>query len=340
MNTSSFLRVPYQEMVDTFLTILLQHGFSSEKAKTCADVFAVNSLEGVYTHGVNRFPRFVQYIKNGYIKPDQEAQQRNVVGCMEQWDGQLGPGPINALRCTTRAMEIASVNGFGCVALANTNHWMRGGYYGWQAARKGFVFIGWTNTMANMPAWGAVDHKVGNNPIVIAIPYKNEAIVLDMAMSQYSYGSLELYSLKNENLPVPGGFDSEGNLTHDAAAIIKSRRVLPIGYWKGAGMSLLLDILATILSGGLSTAQISELPAEHSLSQVFIAIDISKLANYPAIEKTIQQILDDYHTSIPINVTKKVRYPGEHIGEIREQNLKEGIPVSKKVWEEILSLQS
>jgi 3-dehydro-L-gulonate 2-dehydrogenase len=340
MMNDSFVRVPYAEMTGRFFTILHQQGFSSDKAKTCADIFATNSLEGVYTHGVNRFPRFIQYIKNNYIKVDHEAQQRAVAGCIEQWDGQLGPGPLNALQCTNRSMVIAGTNGLGCVALSNTNHWMRGGYYGRHAAQKGFVFIGWTNTMGNMPAWGGVDSKLGNNPLVIAVPYQNNAIVLDMAMSQFSYGSLELYSLKNEKLPVPGGFDSEGNLTDDAAAIMKSRNVLPIGYWKGSGMSLLLDILATILSGGLSTAQVSQLPAEHSVSQVFITIDISKLSNYPAIEKTIQQIMDDYHASVPIAKLKQVRFPGENTQSIREANLKDGIPVLKKIWDEIEAIRS
>ncbi|HPH46412.1 MAG TPA: 3-dehydro-L-gulonate 2-dehydrogenase [Chryseolinea sp.] len=340
MINSSFVQVLYPEMVNTFFNILKQHGFSEEEAKTCADIFATNSLEGVYTHGVNRFPRFVQYIKDGYIKIDSEAQQLTAIGCMEQWDGQLGPGPLNALQCTNRSMEIATANGLGCVALANTNHWMRGGYYGRHAAQNGFVFIGWTNTLANMPAWGGVDSKLGNNPLVIAVPYQNDAIVLDMAMSQYSYGSLELYSLKNEKLPVPGGFDLEGNLTDDAAAIMKSRNVLPIGYWKGAGMSLLLDILATILSGGLSTAQVSQLPAEHSVSQVFMTIDVSKLNNYPAIEKAIQHILDDYLASVPMAKLKQVRYPGENTQSIREVNLKEGIPVLKKIWNEVLALQN
>lgn len=337
MSSPSFIRVSYTEMIDTFYAILIHQGVSSEKAKVCAGIFATNSLEGVYTHGVNRFPRFVQYIKDGYVKIDREAQMRSVAGCMEQWDGHLGPGPINALICTERSMAIASTHGLGCVALANTNHWMRGGYYGWHAARKGFVFIGWTNTLGNMPAWGAVDTKLGNNPLVIAVPYQNDAIVLDMAMSQYSYGSLDLYASKNEKLPVPGGFDVNGNLTQDPAAIMDSRRVLPVGYWKGAGMSLLLDILATVLSGGLSTSQISNLPAEHALSQVFLTIDISKLSNFPAIEKTIQMILDDYHASIPEG-TKSVRYPGENVQKIRAANLRDGIPVLEKVWNEITSI--
>jgi 3-dehydro-L-gulonate 2-dehydrogenase len=233
-------------------------------------------------------------------------------------------------------MALASQHGIGCIALANTNHWMRGGYYGWHTARKGFVFIGWTNTLANMPAWGAVDSKLGNNPLVIAVPYKDEAIVLDTAMSQYSYGALDQYRSKNQQLPVPGGYDEQGNITRDAEKILASCRVLPIGYWKGAGLSLLLDILATILSGGLSTHEISKKEAEHALSQVYIAIDIKKLNHFPAIANSLEQIINDYHTSQP-EKSKDIRYPGEHIRAIREKNIASGIPVLRKVWEEVVS---
>src|SRR5690606_12554923 len=106
----------------------------------------------------------------------------------------------------------------------------------------------------NTPAWGALDNKLGNNPLVMAVPYENEAIVLDMAMSQYSYGAMEMQRLKGGQLPVPGGFDKNGNLSTDPDAILETKRTLPIGYWKGAGLSLLLDLLATVLSGGLSVA--------------------------------------------------------------------------------------
>jgi len=332
---SQFVHIQKQEMVDTFLRILLKKGFTASKASRCAEVFAVNSLEGIYTHGVNRFPRFVSYIDKGYVKVDQEPTRSGGFGALEQWDGNLGPGPLNALAATDRAIQIAETAGIGCVALANTNHWMRGGYYGWHAARKGFVFIGWTNTMGNMPAWGAVDSKLGNNPLVIALPFGDEGIVLDMAMSQYSYGALDLYVKKGEKLPVTGGYDVNGNLTDDPQKIMDSQRVMPIGYWKGAGLSLLLDLLATILSGGLSTAEISKRPAEHALSQVFVAIDIRKLNHYPAIEKSIHAILDDYHQSDTGINGKAVRYPSENIRSIREVNQVRGIPVVKEVWEEI-----
>ncbi|HYG20123.1 MAG TPA: 3-dehydro-L-gulonate 2-dehydrogenase [Ohtaekwangia sp.] len=335
---SGFIRIQHDVMLETFYQALLRIGFSEEKALQCAEIFATNSLEGIYTHGVNRFPRFISYIRSGYIDIHAEASFKSSAGCLEQWDGNAGPGPLNAVKCTDRAMQLAKQYGMGTVALANTNHWMRGGYYGWQAARAGFVFLAWTNTTGNMPAWGAVDGRLGNNPLVIAVPYKQEAIVLDMAMSQYSYGSLDLYKTKKEKLPTPGGYDTDGKLTDDAEAILESRRALPVGFWKGAGLSLLLDVMATILSGGLSTADISKQNAEHALSQVFMAIDISKLGNFPLIEGSLNQIIRDYHHSAPEVPGRPVRYPGERIARTRGENLTQGIPVSGEVWEEIKRL--
>jgi 3-dehydro-L-gulonate 2-dehydrogenase len=331
-------RIPAKEMQDRFRTILLREGFSEEKALKCAVVFTENSVDGVYTHGVYRFPRFIQYIKEGFVKANAEPSLQHKFGGIEQWDGNLGPGIMNAIHATKTVTALAKENGIACVTLSNTNHWMRGGTYGWLAAKEGFVFIGWTNTIANMPAWGAMDPKLGNNPLVIALPYKDEAIVLDMAMSQFSFGAMEKAEINNEKLPVYGGFTREGELTNDPAAILKSLRPLPVGYWKGAGLSLLLDLLAALLSGGLATHEISNKKVEYGLSQVFIAIDISKLANHSVIAKAIHSILRDYHQSVPVHEKRKILYPGERVLITRKDNLANGIPVLKKIWDEICLL--
>jgi 3-dehydro-L-gulonate 2-dehydrogenase len=252
------IRIPLGQMEQDFRRILVKFGFDAKKADQCAHIFAVNSLEGVYSHGVNRFARFIQSVKAGQIKPDAEPEKKHSSGALEQWDGGFGPGPLNAVFCTERAIELSAEYGIGCVAIGRTNHWMRAGYYGWKAAKAGFVLIAWTNTNANMPAWGALDCRLGNNPIVLAVPYENEAIVLDAAMSQFAYGTLEVYRLSGRELPIAGGYDSKGNLTADPTSILETQRILPMGYWKGSGLSLLLDILSTILSGGLSTKQITD----------------------------------------------------------------------------------
>ncbi len=331
------ISIPAGEMKSSFLSVLLKNGFGKDRAEICAEIFTTNSIDGVYSHGVNRFASFIAMVKKGFVLPNNEPTLAHAADALEQWDGALAPGMYSALRSTERAMQLAKKNGIGCVAIANTNHWMRGGYYGWQAAKKGFVFIGWTNTIANMPAWGAVDARLGNNPVVLAVPFQNEAIVLDMAVSQFSYGALGVSAMKKQELPVHGGFDKNGVLTKDPSAIIESNRVLPVGYWKGAGLSLLLDILSVVLSGGLSVREISKQGSEHGLSQVFIAIELEQLKNYTSIETSILNIIEDYKSSMPEG-DKEILYPGERVLKHRLENLKNGVPVHKKVWDEITML--
>lgn len=332
------IRIPVNELETRFYEVLVKTGVTEEKAKTLSTVFAQNSMDGVYTHGVNRFPRFVQYIKDRHVLVDEEPIIKSKFGAVEQWDGQAGPGILNALICTERAIEIAKESGIGCVAISNTNHWMRGGTYGWKAAKAGFAFICWTNTTTVMPAWGGKDAHLGNNPLIFAVPYKDEAIVLDMAMSQFSFGKMEMKQLQGEQLPVAGGYNEQGQLTTDPSAILNTKRSLPIGYWKGSGLALLLDILAAVLSGGLSTHEIGKLPAEKNVSQVFIAIDLSKLHNASVVKLTLDNIIEDYKNSLLAEATSEVRFPGESVVRIRQENLEKGIPVNRKIWEEILGL--
>ena len=338
MTDPLIIHITAQEMTSRFYTVLLAHGFEPGRAMQCAEIFTSNSVDGVYSHGVNRFPRFIEFVQKKRIHVHAENSLVKSLGSIEQWDGNLGPGPLNAVHATDRAIQLAMENGLGCVALSNTNHWMRGGYYGWHAAKKGFVLIAWTNTIPNMPAWKALDKRLGNNPLVMALPFHEEAIVLDMAMSQYSMGLLEISALKNQALPVPGGFDVHGQLTKDATAIIESGRALPVGYWKGAGMALLLDLLATILSGGLSTCELSKQVDEYAVSQIFICFDVGKLGNESSISRMVNNIINDYHRSVPESDQEKIVYPGENVLKVREQNLKSGIPVLRSVWNSVLHL--
>jgi 3-dehydro-L-gulonate 2-dehydrogenase len=338
INNENMVRVPYGKLKSEFFRILRKNGFSESGAEKCAEIFASNSLDGVNSHGINRFPKFVKNILKGYIRPEAVPSPVHAFGSLEQWNGNIGPGPLNAVFATERAMDLAKESGIGLIAMANTNHWMRGGTYGWQAAKKGYILICWTNTCQNMPAWGATDPRLGNNPFVLAVPFKDEAIVLDFAMSQYSYGKLEALRSEGKSLPYPGGYSKTGEISTDPGAILESWRVLPAGYWKGAGMSLLLDILATILSGGRSVHQINSCSTEYSVSQVFIAISLKSLHNFPAIGNSINQIIEDLHRSTPVNASVKVRYPGENILQVRKENLEKGIQVSKAAWENLVSI--
>jgi 3-dehydro-L-gulonate 2-dehydrogenase len=157
-------------------------------------------------------------------------------------------------------------------------------------------------------------------------------------MSQFSYGKTELYAHRNQALPVPGGFDRAGNLTQDPAAILESGRPLPIGYWKGSGLSLLLDLTATLLSGGLSTYQIGQQSQETGVSQVYIAFDVSRAATPNVIEHVVDETLAFVKTASPTADGEDVLFPGERVLKTRRENRENGIPVDKAIWEQILAL--
>ena len=263
------MRVAYETMLAEFERVLKKYGFTADRAHDAAEIFAQNSLAGVFSHGLNRFPVAVDYLKKGEIDPAAEAECVASFGSMERWDGHRGFGPLNAKRAMDRAVELAKQNGIGLVALGNNNHWMRGGTYGWQAADAGCIGICWSNTCPNMPAWGAKDNHIGNNPLILAVPRSNgEHVMVDCALSQFSYGKLETTRLAGKQLPVVGGYDEEGNLTTDPAAIEKTRRMIPIGYWKGSGLSILLDMIATVLTNANSVAKIGTFGDEIGLSSI------------------------------------------------------------------------
>ena len=323
------MRIPYGELHDGLRRALMQHGFEAARAALSARLIADASRDGVASHGLNFFPRLLAMVRSGVVDPRAEPVLVAAAGAIERWDGRRGPGNLNAYASMARAIALAQQHGVGCVALANTNHWLRGGAYGWQAAEAGAIGICWTNTLANLPPWGAARPLVGNNPLVIAVPRSEGHLVLDMALSQFSFGALATYRARGDQLPVAGGFDEHGALTRDPEAIERSRRALPIGFWKGSGMAIMLDVIAAMLSGGHATHEIPARPEEETaLSQVFIAFDPvwcagcrSDLAN--AIVEHLKSADDS------------VRYPGERSLALRQKHLEEGIPVDPSIWQAI-----
>lgn len=327
------MRVSFEELKAQLKKVLLKLKFSEDRAELCANIFAENSRDGVYSHGLNRFPAFVQLVKDGRVDiqatPEKVGQHR----ATEQWDGHWAPGMYTARLAMQRAITLAKENGIGCVAVRNTNHWMRGGTYGWQAADAGCIGICATNSIANMPPWGGAEPRLGNNPLVIAVPRKAGHVVLDMAMSQFSYGKLQEYELKGKELPVVGGYDENGKPSTNPAKIRETERTVPIGFWKGSGLSLVLDVLVASLSGGRTVVEITADGKEAGVSQFFLCLDAANLN-----EAIIEKIIKYTKSSEVMHEGGEIRYPGEGTLASRLENEKEGVPVNEDIWQQVLNL--
>ena len=327
------MRVPYDDLVREFVRVLRSIGFDDPRALRAARIFADASRDGVHSHGLNRFPGFVATVEQGFVRIEGKPEPLSTFGAIERWTGNGGPGALNAWVAMDRAVELARINGMGCVALQNTNHWMRGGTYGWQAADAGMIGVCWSNTKPNLPPWGAREPRLGNNPLVVAVPRAEGHVVLDMAMSQYSYGQLDSHRRAGKPLSIAGGYDRRGALTRDPGEIEASERPLPIGYWKGSGLSMVLDLIAAVLSGGKATHQITE--EESGLSQVFIGIDPRSLGAARAEAAIVEEVVAFVHGAAPVEPDGEVNYPGERSLATRRDAMANGVVVDAETWSRV-----
>ena len=330
--------IEFEEMRDTLESILVSESVPAANAELCARVISESTFDGVFSHGIFSFIPLIESLRSRKVDACSTPAMAHASGAFEIWDGGYGIGIVQSTHCTERAIALAKVNGIGCVGLKNTSHWLRAGSYAWQAVRKGYALICWTNTISNMPGWGASVKSVGNNPIAIGVPHPESPIVLDMAMSQYALGSMKRYAENGEELPVPGGFDANGVMSRDAAAIMESGRVLPAGFWKGSGLAIALDALAAIITGGRATCDYDEMGVERGVSQVFLAFDAGHGIGSGAAESIVARITAAITDAPGLDPDAPPKYPGAGALERRNRHMKTGVPIESELWDRILRL--
>src|ERR1700733_14384748 len=104
-------RIPFEEVQAALAGVLRQLGFADDGAETCPRVFCEATRDGVYTHGVNRFPRFVAAIRAGSVNPAAEPEVTARLGALERWDGHRGPGNLAALAAMEHAIALGRKHG-------------------------------------------------------------------------------------------------------------------------------------------------------------------------------------------------------------------------------------
>ena len=183
-----------------------------------------------------------------------------------------------------------------------------------------------------MPAWGTKEHRLGNGPLSIGAPRTGtNPVVLDMAMSQAAWGKIAVFKQLGKKAPPGWGLDSEGNPTDEPEAIMKSGQALPMGQHKGAGLSLMIDIMTGILSGGLNSAELvaegKDQPWASAYSQTFMAIDISCFSPLDEFKTRVDELIDHVKSAEPSEGFDEILIPGERAWRERAIREKEGIPV-------------
>jgi LDH2 family malate/lactate/ureidoglycolate dehydrogenase len=227
------------------------------------------------------------------------------------------------------AMDRARRSGAGVCLVIETTHWGRAHAYACLAAAEGFIGLCTTNAVPNMLIPGASRPMLGNNPLAIAAPRGpgQPPLVLDIAMSQAALGRVATARRESQAVPIGWGLDADGGPTTDAAAILASQNLLPMGGHKGAGLALMMEILTAALGGSLLSHEVFNADSsglDAGGSKFFVAIDPGAFGERERFEARVEDLVAHVRAGAS---GPEALLPGERGWRTRADYERDGVPV-------------
>ena len=241
--------VPAQELHSFVLAIFLGVGMTPEDASHMTDSLVEADRSGVTTHGCARVGSYVAQLKSGQVNasPAESIVVDQPSAILIDADNGFG-APVG-IRAVRLAMAKAKATGACIVGVKNVNHFGAAGYYTRYAASHGFLALAMSSTSPSVVPFGGMTPRIGNSPMSFASPgVDNPELVMDMAQSMTSRGRIKIAMEKGQQIPGDWAIDATGNPTTDPSEALNGA-VLPSGGHKGSAMSLMVEMLASGLTG-------------------------------------------------------------------------------------------
>src|SRR5438874_81036 len=244
--TSTGERVPAKAIAGLIRDSMAKMGLPAADAAKVAELMTEADLTGADAHGVFRLPQYVRRLRNGGINPRPDIRVEKTAPATALVDGDNGMGHLVMARAAETAIELARASGLAWVGARRSNHAGAAGVYAAMPLAHGMVGIYSVVASANhMAVWGGAETLLGTNPVAVAIPAGAEApVVLDIATTVVSYGTVKNYRLQGKEMPEGWmvSIRDGGPITDPAQS--EHGLLLPIGGYKGSGLALVLGLLA------------------------------------------------------------------------------------------------
>ena len=296
-------------------------------------------LRGHWSHGVVRIPPYVRALAAGVVNPAPRFEVVREFGATALLDGDNGHGVVIGQVATDRAVELARKHGVGIVAVRNSNHTGMLATHVLRAARRDMIGYFTSNGPAIMAPHGGREPRMGNAPFAYAIPRRaGDPIVLDMASSQVARGRVRMHADRGEPIPDGWAIDERGVPTRDAAAAMRGS-VVPMAGYKGYGIALVTEILASVLPGANLSVEMPRAFLEAGSSMLdswgsghlAMAINLEAFAD-PEEFKTEVDRLVTYMRETPLaEGADSILMPGEPEWFTRRRRIHDGIPLNAAV---------
>jgi L-2-hydroxycarboxylate dehydrogenase (NAD+) len=309
-------------------------GLPSGDADILAGLMVEADLRGSDTHGVIRLPLYLRRLKAGGVnlRPNIRIVQERPATALV--DGDNGMGHLVMRFAAMTAIEKAERAGIGWVGARRSNHAGPAALYAMMPLAHDmiglYLAVGSNN---HLPPWGSTENLLGTNPIAIAIPADAEPpIVLDMAPTVAAFGKVRLKMQRGEEMPVGWMIGRDGKPLTDPKRA-EEGLLLPIGDYKGYGLSLIIGLLAGTLNGAAFGREVIDFVKEQgkatNTGHAIVAVSVEAFAPAAAFKRQVDAAIRTMRGAERLPGVERVWLPGEQSHLKRQDRAKNGIPMPK-----------
>ncbi|MDA0832263.1 MAG: Ldh family oxidoreductase [Planctomycetota bacterium] len=326
--------------------VLVGLGLTPNDAEIVANELRDANLVGHDSHGVMRLMQYAGSIRDGHMKPETQSVVLTETPSWALLDGQFQFGQVTMTHALSLGIEKASKTGTATVLVRNCNHVGRLGSYTERAAQQGYFCLMCVNAPGpgGVTPYGGLDRILGTNPISIAAPYGKTQFVLDMTTSMVAEGKVRVAFQKGEPIPAGWIIDAKGNPTTNPADLYGNPpetppgALLPLGGelgFKGFGLSVMIDLLAGIVSG--SGIMRTDLPRGANGIWLYL-LDIKSIIPPAEYDEWIEKYVSGIKNSRKQPGVTEILLPGEIEQRRKAQRIEEGVSLPDETWRQIKAL--
>lgn len=328
-----------KKLKDFTSSIMQKAGLDEESSRIFAESLVNADMRGIASHGLTRLTTYARRVRDGLVSRDSKIKIIKDGSSILLIDGQNGMGVVTAYRTMEICVERAAKNGCCFAAVRGGNHFGYAGYFTEYAASKDMIGISMANGPAAIVPTGGAKPLLGTNPLSISIPARRyPPMILDMSTSVVARGKVTLAKKEGRTIPNNWGVDIEGRPTTDPAKVYA---MLPFGGAKGYGISLIIEILCSCLSGALNGQTMGSFYDYTRIQEsgFFLgAINISSIMPLDVFKDKVDELFDSIKNSPKAPGVSEIMIPGEIELIKYESSLKEGVQLSEAVIKELEAL--
>lgn len=332
--------VPADTLLHFCSECLQKTGLSSHDAQITAENLLFANLRGVDSHGVIRLKIYTDRIRAGGFNSKAQPAVVSEDSAVALLDGQHGLGQVAGSKAMSLAIDKAKNAGTAFCSVRNTNHFGAAAFYAMKAVDHGLIGLAATNAGPTMAPTGGRQARLGNNPVAIAIPAgKHPPLVLDLATGSAAWGKIFVAQQEGKKIPKTWALDKNGIPTDDPNAAADHGMIQPFGGYKGYGLSLLIDILTGLLSGGGFSTHVKtlyqKLESPSDVAHSFAALRVESFMPLTEFKVRVDEIIDLMHACPPASDGGRIYVPGEIEHETHTRRNADGIPMNSQLAEEL-----